>query len=102
MVKAADKMRQENQQTFNDLDYDLIKQKVTTNDFLRTQNIVKDCDFCSGKRLHEMFQYRLNVDLDKLDTELEVVRDHHSAVNGKETKLYRPSTKKTNTKAVKK
>ena len=51
LVRAADQLRNQNQSTFKQLNYDLITQKVKTNDFLRTQDLVKLSDYSVGKMI---------------------------------------------------
>jgi hypothetical protein len=46
-----------------------------------------------------MFLYRLNVELDKLETKHEVVKYHHSRVVSHEKKVHR-SVKRTNGKNI--
>jgi hypothetical protein len=83
------------------LEYDILKQNVKTNDFLRTQSLVKDSDYSTGKWAKDVFQYRLNDEYDKIDVQNELVRNYHNKGISKDAKLYRPA-KKTDIKKIKK
>lgn len=49
LIHAADQMREENAETVEKLNYNLLRQKIQTTDFLRTQNLVKLSDYATGK-----------------------------------------------------
>ena len=92
VIKEADVMRADNVHYCSNLDYEILKQKIETNDFLRTKELVHLSNFAQGPLIQQMYLYRLNGELDKVDIEAEVAKEYH--VNSKyDNRLYRPVRK---------